>query len=276
MRNAMHLWLLLYHPKYADTEDLNLDGRSDVVYYSRQGRGFIREINVSQNPNRPSIAERDAYRSRLRETTVPFGESTGRMVGQAREFNMLLYALKKSARGLLLEECAPFRPVGGWGGGLKTIVKIAEKEEQRMKELQTRLRACDERREEEEGPHVGPFTGEPNYSRRRKRSWATRMGTCELKCTAGGVHVICLYRCGAKADVGVSPIHKQSVLGAQSCLDDVANRSVVDEAIGMLLSSLSDGAKICTWQVGRCGRYSAKRERYRRGLVLRGIIGVGT
>ena len=58
MRSAMRLWRFLDHPQYADFDDLALVDNSDLVYYARQGRDFIREINVSQNPHRPSRAER--------------------------------------------------------------------------------------------------------------------------------------------------------------------------------------------------------------------------
>ena len=124
MRTAMHLGFFLDHPQRADFSDLEILGDIDAVYYARHGRDFIREANATQNFHLASRAVRNAYRSRLRAMAVPIGKTTGEMVDQAREFNMLAEALRVSIMGRLREECAPFMPPGS-----KHPVRTTDQEE---------------------------------------------------------------------------------------------------------------------------------------------------
>ena len=54
IRNDLLFWFSLGHQLYAEMGDLELFLEPDPLYYERQGRDFVREINASQNP--PSIA----------------------------------------------------------------------------------------------------------------------------------------------------------------------------------------------------------------------------
>ena len=106
VRRALHLWFLLDHPKYDEGEDIALFQEKDVVHYAQQGRDFVRALNATGNFHKASRAERYAYRSRLKEGTVPRDER-GRCVCRKGEFQMLI----KTLRGSIWEDepIVPFR-----------------------------------------------------------------------------------------------------------------------------------------------------------------------
>ena len=99
VRKAFRLWLRLDHPRYSDKKDPDLFLESGPLYYARKGCGFARALNASRNSHKANRAERGAYRSRLREGTIPKADEKERYMFQAREFNMVHLRLRGSLWG---------------------------------------------------------------------------------------------------------------------------------------------------------------------------------
>ena len=133
MRTALRMWFLLDRPQYGDQGDFEFFGQSDAVYYERQCRAVIREINAPRNFHKASRVDGDAYRPRLRGSTFPIEESADKTVCRAREFDMLIEELAKSSRCNTV--CSLLRPAGS-----KRLVRISYEEEKRMKASREWLR----------------------------------------------------------------------------------------------------------------------------------------
>ena len=126
VRAAVHLWFLLDHPQYADSKDLKLSLETESVSYSAQGRDFAKELNATGSFYRANRKGRDAYRSRVKEGTVPRNADTGKSVTQAEEFILLYKHMREDIWG---REVVPFRAPGS-----KPPARIPYQEEKRSRE----------------------------------------------------------------------------------------------------------------------------------------------
>ena len=136
----------------------------------------------------------------------------------------------------------PFR-----ANGSKQPIRIAPAEEKRLAELRDWMREWDGRkRQEGEGPNAPCYTGEPNYSGRKKKK-KEKDGPNEYMRTImydGGAPGIMLYRCGGRDEAGAANISRLALLNIKQALDAVANRSVNDETVRLLLSSLAESKQV--------------------------------
>ena len=107
-------------------------------------------------------------------------------------------------------------------------------------------------KQEKETAQSSTYTGAPNYSKRGKKEKADPNGYLRAKMFNGGVPGIIRYRCGANPETGAASIRQPVKLGTQNCLNAVVNRSMVDETIRLLLSTLSEGPQVMyleNWEI---------------------------
>ena len=173
MFTTLHIWFLPDHPQYGDRDYLELIGQSGDVYYERQGRDFVREINASLNPRKVIRVERDAYRSRLLERTAPIEEFKGKMLRQRSEFNMFRDTLATVARRNIV--CEHLRLPGA-----KPTVRTSKVEEPRLGALRDWIRSRIEWKGDERLPAHGKCHQLENTTTQivGKRKRATQMDIC--------------------------------------------------------------------------------------------------
>ena len=228
VRRALHLWFLLDHPQYDERGDLSLFQEKEVVNYAQQGRDFAKELNVTGNSHKASRKERYAYRSRLKEGTVPRDEK-GRCFCQKGEFRMLI----KRMRGSIREDdpIEPFRAPGH-----KPMIRISDEEEGELIDLRDWYRG--------NGTHAPPnmYSGGPS-SWKKKKDKVDPNGYLTTVMQDGRKPGVMLYRCGG---------NETRKLDTQTCLNAVANRALVGDTVKLLMNSLAEdtqNAYLKGWKV---------------------------